>query len=340
MLKKRIYYFYEEAQINDATSYYLNLIKEAAQLSGLEFVQEKTLDKVIKTDVILTITTTFYLHAKVKKPFNRTIFWAQGVEPDEAIMRGLNPRKIFFKRIVEAIAIKTSSLLIMVSKAQKDHYRKCYLFKGKNYFIMPCYNISRRESHNFEKYKTPSFVYAGGLAKWQCIDDMLETFKLISQALPNATLKVFTGNTEEMNELFRVHGVNNASCEYVKLEDLQQRLSDYKYGFLLREENIVNHVATPTKMNSYLSAGLIPIFTTAVDAFKEYINLGNYSLIFETPIDPIKIAKKIVKFENMPIDVDEINNNIDRIFNKYYNDQCYLKPLSTQLKNYVMSSHG
>ena len=72
MLNKRIYYFFEDAQINDATSYYLNLIKEAALMSNLEFVQEKTLDKVLKTDVILTITTTFYFRAKIKKPFNQT----------------------------------------------------------------------------------------------------------------------------------------------------------------------------------------------------------------------------------------------------------------------------
>ena len=336
MLKKRIYYYYEDAQINDATSYYLNLIKEAAQLAGLEFVQEKTLDAVMKTDVILTITTTFYLRAKVKKPFNKTIFWAQGVEPDEAIMRGLCPGKVFIKRLVECLAVKTSSLLIMVSRAQRDHYQKRYLYYGKNYFIMPCYNITRREYSNHMRYNSPSFVYAGGLAKWQCIDEMLETFKLISQSLPNATLKVFTGNTEEMNELFRVHGVNNASCEYVKLEDLQQRLSDYKYGFLLREENIVNHVATPTKMNSYLSAGLIPIFTTAVDAFKENIDLGDCCLIFETPIDPVKIANRIVAFEKKSVDIDEISNSIDRIFKEYYNDQCYLKPLSNQLNICVL----
>ena len=335
MLNKRIYYFFEDAQINDATSYYLNLIKEAALMSNLEFVQEKTLDKVLKTDVILTITTTFYFRAKIKKPFNQTIFWAQGVEPDEAIMRGLSPRKILIKRLVEGLAIKTTSLLILVSKAQKEHYRNCYLYNGKNFFIMPCYNITRRESCNYEKYKIPSFVYAGGLAKWQCIDKMLETFKLINQALPNATLKVFTSNTEEINKKFTAYGINNASSEYVKLENLQHRLSDFKYGFLLREENIVNYVATPTKMNSYLSAGIIPIFTTAVDAFKENINLEDSNLIFETPIDPKEIAKTIVEFESRTIDANVISNRIDRIFKEYYNDQCYLKPLSNQLKMFV-----
>ena len=78
---------------------------------------------------------------------------------------------------------------------------------------------------------------------------------------------------KKANNLIEEHNIKTAYVKYVDLRDLNNELLKYKYGFLLRRDNLVNNVATPTKMNSYLACGLIPIFTDAITDYKDQINL-------------------------------------------------------------------
>lgn len=333
---KRVLFIYEEAQINDATSYYLQIIKIALEKEGYSFVLSKKLSGINKEDVILTITTSFYFKAKVRYPFNKHIFWAQGVEPDEAVMRNLSSTKVFLKRIVEGFTVRTASLLFLVSKAQLKHYKKTYKYSKRSFIIMPCYNITKRVvSSNDLKYSQPLFAYAGGISKWQCVDQMLQVFKKVSLQIPCAELKIFSNQKEDFMAKIAEHKLTNVTCEYVPLSMLQERLSECKYGFLLREKNIVNEVATPTKMNSYLSAGVIPIFTDAVDAFVENIRLDEDTLCFKTPINIDEIANYIIAYERRKVKIDNLNHSIENVFTNYYNDDLYIKQIRKQIINHL-----
>jgi len=89
---------------------------------------------------------------------------------------------------------------------------------------------------------------------------------------------------------------------------------------------VINYVATPTKMNSYLSVGLIPIFTDAVGDFNEKINLKEYELKISGNINIEKAMQKVLEFENNTnINPENYYNIVENIFDNYYNDDKYIK---------------
>lgn len=115
-----------------------------------------------------------------------------------------------------------------------------------------------------DKYNNLSFVYAGALYDWQCIEETVLVFKMINEIDPSARLTLLTAKKQKAEELIKKFALVNIKISFVKLENLQNELVKYKYGFLLRKNDPINNVATPTKMNSYLAAGIIPINTNVI----------------------------------------------------------------------------
>ena len=118
------------------------------------------------------------------------------------------------------------------------------------------------------------------------------------------------------------------------MDELQDELNQYKYGFILRDNHIVNRVATPTKMNSYLSNYLIPIFSNTVDDFNRHIELGEFTIKAQYPLDARSIAKQIIDFENVSNDFSKYKSYVDRIFESHYNDEIYLGIIDSKIKNW------
>ena len=88
-------------------------------------------------------------------------------------------------------------------------------------------------------------------------------------------------------------------------------------------------------MNSYLACGLIPIFTDAITDYKDQINLKDFSLGMSSDLSIDEIAKKIIDFESSKKNFSNLNIEIKKIFNEYYNDKRYIKEIKVGLKEYL-----
>ena len=119
--------------------------------------------------------------------------------------------------------------------------------------------------------------------------------------------------------------VVGVKIKHVPSNELLEELRLYKYGFIWREDVIVNNVATPTKMSNYLAAGVIPIFTTAINDFSQNLSLGKYGLIFHPSESADSVAVKIANFDREKIDVDKIRKKYEDIFSSYYSRDHYLE---------------
>jgi hypothetical protein len=146
---------------------------------------------------------------------------------------------------------------------------------------------------------------------------------------------LLTEEIEKAKNLVKEHNIKSAHVKYVDLQDLNNELLKYKYGFLLRSDNLVNNVATPTKMNSYLACGLVPIFTDAITDYKNKINLKDFSLKMSSDLSINEIAKKIIDFESSKKDFSVFHIEIKKIFEEYYNDNRYIKEIKAGLKEYL-----
>ena len=116
----------------------------------------------------------------------------------------------------------------------------------------------------------------------------------------------------------------------MSLNNLDSELAKYKYGFLLREDHIVNHVATPTKMNSYLSVGVIPIFSDVIFDYNKNFNDFDNIIKLNSKLCAKKWSEIILKYEDRKgvNDYDNFFNDLNEIFVNYYNRDGYIMELS------------
>lgn len=319
---KRAYLYCDKRSLNDATVYYVDLVNDCLRTRGYNVEIVHLLKDIKNPDLIFTITSVNFIKAKIRFPFVKTLNWVQGLGVAEAKMTRPVWKWLPYW-FCEQFKILFADVMLFVSEQMQCYYYKYFLYRGERHVIMPCYNLHLGNNFDVSKYLTPTFVYAGGISKWQGIDVLLDTYALIESQISNASLTMYCKERDYIINEAGKRGIKNIDVKYVPLEQLQGELQQYKYGFILREKNWVNYVATPTKMNSYLAAYLIPIFSNGVNDFEKHIKLGEFTLLATTPLNPSEISEQIISFEKSQHDYNEYKSIVQNIFENHYNDEYY-----------------
>ena len=299
-------------------------MKEAAKRCGAEVLDNATLSlckkQGTKDDVYIATTVddvpVLYLIGR-KKIF----YWVQGILPEESNMRHKSWLRYIILCLQEYIALKMCYCPAFVSEAMKEHYMKKYKISFKRYYIFPCFNtdIVKDAFFSENKYKNNYFVYAGGLAVWQCFEKTLSVYKNFEELnLQNTKLIVLTGDQSTAETMIKEKGIQNYEIGFVKKEDLPSKLSCAKFGFVLREDTAVNRVSTPTKISTYLSCGLIPIFGSCINSFGSIAQDMTYVVSWGD--DPAS-ENRVSYFMSQPINPQSVFEEYHFVFDKYYNTE-------------------
>ena len=316
------------SQVNEATRYYLRTISKAGETLGRELRHVQSLGDVPAEADVLVVECKSAYKLRVARPSARCWLWMQGIVPEEARLQfGSRWREAlwtFFERSALARALG----VIMVSQAMRTHYLRKYGFEHVPSFVMPCVNSELNSASIFtpEKYLRPSFVYAGSLHTWQCFDLTLAVFALVKAKCPMATLTVLTGDQEAARRAILDAKLNDVEVNFVPLEALQARLAFYKYGFVLRRPHVVNAVATPTKVSSYMAAGVIPIMSTAIEDYAVAM-LNVRPIVMCDELRPEAIADAILKLETQVVKAEDVLRSYSTIFESYFNHAGYASGL-------------
>jgi len=332
-----IKFYLPKGQINDATAYYIDLIKNAFVSSGFEVATFHKNDFEIKTtDYVVVVSPYDFLSVYRRNRKAKIIMWFQGLLPEEnkMLMGSSLSQKLRFPiyNWMEKKTIHKSFFNFFVSDRMKKHYSEKYGYKDTNFLIIPCYNKNLNKDYFSSAIKPKSsFVYAGGIYPWQCFKETISVFKEIENENNNAFLTVLTKDQEKAENMIQKEGIKNYKINYVPLEEVMSELGKHKYGFLLREDNIVNNCATPTKMNTYLSAGLIPIHTYAVHSFNEHINLKGFEIKGELENQKNKLAEEILKHDSIEVDYDHYFAVCQSNFKGYFDDSYHIDKIKSEL---------
>ena len=331
---KKAYLYTDKRSLNDATNYYISIVEKSLNISGYEMQTVFNLNEIKRPDLIFTITSIYFAKAKIKYPFVKTLTWRQGLGYQEALM-GRPYWKCIGFAVAEWLTCRFCDYLLFVSKQMQEYYRGSFGYKKDNYDIMPCYNMPLSKECSLDKFDSPTFVYAGGISKWQSIDVMLDTYALIEKEIPEASLHLYCKDTDVLRTELSKRCIKNFFIKYVSVEQLQKEMLNFKYGFLLREKNWVNLVATPTKMNSYLASYLIPIYSNGVNDFARNIKLGEFTLMGGTPLNAHDIAKKVIAFEKQKHDYLRFIDYTKEIFCSHYNDSKYIDIICKGINKWI-----
>ena len=317
-------------EINDATDYYVLIIEESFMKMSYNYKRVYSLKEIGPKDIVLTISAKAFFLVWINRPSQFIMNWFQGIVPEEAMLLFANKPERYLRywlwSFLEYFVLLNSRCNFFISNAMLTHYKRKYRYTKDNHFIMPCFNRKFNEKC-FEEKKCTSldFVYVGSMSAWQCIEETLALFKHISNNIENTTLSIFTSEIAKIRMLLVKHELTSCVVKYVPYSKIDAELIKYKYGFLLRRNININNVSTPTKMNTYLANGVIPIFNDVISDFSENLNSKFVIKLPEINYEDICV-EKIMLIENK-IDREEMKKDYEFVFSKYYSHDYYVQKL-------------
>lgn len=262
------------------------------------------------------------------------ILWSQGVVPEESYLRNRSRIRMVALSLIERYALNRAALCLFVSDEMRRYYEKKYKINfDDRCFIMPCFNtmLDSEAFHTEAKYDSPTFAYVGSLAAWQCFDETVDLYKAIESRLGCARFKVLTFNQDEARKLLEKKGVRHYEIGCVPPEKVAEELADVSYGFVIREDNIVNRVATPTKISSYMASGVIPIFSSCLRSFSDLAR----DLRFAVPVGESLDVDSIVRYCENDINWKDVLAEYRHVFETYYSRVYYVKQLVPLLRKII-----
>lgn len=325
----RVFYFKED--IRNVTEMYYEVILSALKKKGCELVllesaTFKTARQIDKRSYILATSLLGFMKCWLVGHRN-FIYWYQGITPEEDRMISGSQFRFKVFSWIEKLSLQTIRYKLGVSKYLFMHYENKYHIQiplGK-VFIMPCFNSEfHKESFFVEgKYDKNTFCFAGGMQVWQGFEDIVKLFVQIENKYPDAFLKVYSKDKVEAKKILDKYHVVNYLLDCVPQEEMEKVLADSKFGFIIREDNIINNVATPTKLGTYIGNGIIPVYTPTIHAYADL--KGKYKYL--CCADVSNLLEALEPYMTQTIDNNDIMKDYSKLFKDYFNKEKYIDKL-------------
>ena len=300
---------------------YLDVIKEALVRLNYECEYIKDFNEVSKKDLIVfpmgKDAFKYYF-----KGYRNFILWQQGATGAESFMRHSSKIRSGILNYMDCFAMKKAKMIFYVSQYMQEYYEKMAhtSFEHKAY-VMPCFNeVLDKELLEKKDYSKKVFTYVGSLDLWQCFNETVDIYAEIEKRIPDVVFKVLTFNTEKAKEIIKAKNIKNYSVACVPKEQVKSELENATYGFIIRHDIEVNRVATPTKISSYLSAGVLPIYSTCLKDF----HAQAHGKAFAYALNPKEDIDGLIQFINSDLDKSLVQQEINDLFSTYYSTESHI----------------
>jgi glycosyltransferase involved in cell wall biosynthesis len=185
------------------------------------------------------------------------VFDVHGVVPEEFRLHDDFYNAVFYERM-EEIAIRKCNVIVVVTRAMEDYLRQKYRGAVRGQVVLfpmfpnyPAALASHRDSN-----QKPVIVYAGGIQKWQQVPKMI---KVMSQTADLFEYRFYCPEPDKVEAMLPYKIRARVKVDRKTQDELLKLYPECQYGFILREDNIVNRVACPTKLVEYSAMGVVPI---------------------------------------------------------------------------------
>ena len=322
-----------DTDISDVTEFYVNIIIAALEMVGFNCSRIDDLRKKSenKNKGILVIDATKSIKAR-RYGYKYILYWVQGIMPEESFMRNSSKLRSYVLSIIERTALNSADFHFFVSEQMRQHYLDKYGFDSDKYYIMPCFNDDIDNiDRDSTKFRENIFLYAGRIGTWAHFDETAKLYKKIEENNKNTRFLILTSDRDKAEKVMAKYNIKNYEIDFVQQEHLKDRIKHCKFGFCLREKNEVNYVATPTKFSTYVSNGIIPIYSSITKSFADYARDNKYCIC----VDEEDHLERILGLCNESIPENKIAESFIETFGRYYSAEYHKKEISKILENII-----
>ncbi|MGE5620954.1 MAG: glycosyltransferase [archaeon] len=225
----------------------------------------------------------------------KILYDMRGTLIEEEIQKGkwkANSLRVKLLRRIENILIRKSDQIVVVSNVFKKYIvykhgprkrklsEKITVISNKTSLknIIPLENLSKKKESD-----RIICVYSGSAAYWQNLEGMFQFFKESIELFPNIYFKIFSYENSSFKEYLDPNEElsNRLIIEKLDPSVVQKSLAECNFGVLLRENNLINNVASPLKFGEYLAAGLPVMVSKGIGDTEEIIRKYNVGVVIE-----------------------------------------------------------
>ena len=250
---KRKYYKYIAPDTEKRVNYkFLNRKKTIELFESCKYIYIESFPNLAKLDLNL-----------IKKYGYKMILDFHGCVIEEMEMMKVPFWKKYNMQFYEQCALKHIKTFVAVSQNMIDFYKNKYQeCHNANFIKLPIYNSNEIKASN-KSNDMFNVIYSGRNYIWQNTELMVKSIAQIIDKNKSANNIKFTILSPDISTFQKLLKENNIDkkvvLKSVNPEDLNEEYKSAHYGFILRDKDVVNTVACPTKLIEYMSAGIIPI---------------------------------------------------------------------------------
>jgi GT2 family glycosyltransferase len=280
-----------DQRLKERVRLYVKISENHADGFRMRFFKDFVVFDLCSTDPVYTallfgivkLAKTIYIHsilpiedARVRQAVvdskSTVIIDVHGAVPEEFAMDSSRANAALFERYEKEV-ISRADWIVCVSNAMIDHLRCKYDHRRDNFILCPVLPQGVELKARREAKERPRVIYAGGVQIWQKINRMAEA---VANIRDRADYVIMTGAPEKVRARLIEAGVPAWEAQQnvysASREEVFVEYTKSDYGFLLRDESVVNRVSCPTKLVEYLAHMVVPILETT--NVGDFVQLG------------------------------------------------------------------
>ncbi|MBI4369640.1 MAG: glycosyltransferase [Elusimicrobia bacterium] len=297
--------------------------------------------------------------AKMKKffPCLRVLLDHRGVEPEEFlyIIRGEKLRRpnIFDRywyqhlKKIERRAIMGADYIFCVSHALRDHVAADFPSAIDKIAVVPgCVNLQRFSPNDETRIQMRGklglnghlvMVYAGSLRAWQSPTQIVQVFKEALAMGLKTFLIVLTPHRHLAQGAFEETGIERSLYKILTTnhQTTPQYLAAADIGIAIRDNDVINQVASPTKSGEYLAAGNLILTTPCPADLSAIVKKENAGYVLPYPFNRKHLQEALIKLAHQCREETGLRDRLRQIAGRYYDWKKYQNIVATTYERLI-----
>lgn len=210
----------------------------------------------------------------------------RGLVSEESYLRNSSLMRRTLLRLLERFAYYKADRLFTISKNMSVYLRSHYF--ERNIEVTPCLVskkdiVLRKLNRNARKI---SFVYVGSMSRWQCFARACQLYKSLD--ILDKSFVVVTKEVDRASKIIRSYSISARVVSGDKSKVFEE-LDAADFGFVLRDNSLINRTASPIKFLEYTARGVIPIMTNHVGDYSN--EFGKIALLVDDDCTQLEKAR-------------------------------------------------